>query len=518
MSLRKRISLIFLLAAALIMMILYTTSHFFILNSFIELEDEKERDDMKLVLLAVDELRTDLVHRLNDYTLANKVQAALSSNNPNLSSYFTDQVFLNNTFTSLLLLDKNFNVFFQKKMHLETKSSTSSAPELLAFARAEPDRLSSIPFSAIYHTDGQTLFIALKQVKDAKGNRIGTMLLSRDLDSPAIKYVRDTTRLPVEFEQIGSDPLPEKAKHGTNDSLIYSPIWIKESSKQTHFIYTALHDYQGKPAAFIRFEAPRDIYLHGRKTLIVWVSFLIAVTFLLIAIGFFILNKFIFSRLHSFMKNVSTVRRSNELSLRIPVKGDDEISKLEREFNRLLASVEQSRTQIVKLAYEDSLTRLPNRSYFFKEARNKLIVHNRTGAQAAVLFLDLDGFKQVNDQYGHKAGDALLRSVARRLLSTVRDSTIVSRFGGDEFVLFIPNVERENDIATMAARICKAISEPISVNGQTARVSASVGISVYPENGTSLGVLISHADHAMFDAKNLGKNQYAFYREPAHKK
>lgn len=510
MSLRKRISLFFLLAAAAIIFILYTASHFFILNSFTALEAEKEKDDMKRVLLAAEKLKNNLANQLTDSANAKSVQTAISANNSELSVYFHDHLFLKNNLSSVLVLDKNQKAFFQKTMNFENKTSSPASPELLSFISAHPDLVFSRPFSDIHEFNGKAFFIALQPVKDNQGEQIGTILLSRLFNLPAIAHI---TRVPVRLKDVDTTIVPENAEGSLSGTISQSPIWIKRNGEQSHTIYTALYDNWKQPAAVIGFDAPRDIYLHGRKLVFIWVLFLITTTVFLFATALVLLNTFVFSRLHAFVQNVSAVRHSNELSLRLPVKGNDEIAKLEREFNRLLAFVEQSRTQISKLAYEDSLTRLPNRAYFFHEVSSKLKAHGTIGAKAAVMFLDLDGFKQINDRYGHEAGDLLLKHVAKQLRQNIRDSDIACRLGGDEFVLFIPMLHKEEETVKIAERICEALHKPAFINGQLFQVSASIGIGFYPVHGSDLHTLVSNADAAMFDAKSSGKNRFSFYHD-----
>jgi diguanylate cyclase (GGDEF)-like protein len=339
------------------------------------------------------------------------------------------------------------------------------------------------------------------------------MMIRRYFDPLTISNLRSKTRLPIVFESTMDMAVPDEASGSPGGLIINSPTWIKRNSESTHTIYAALHDFKSKPAAILGFEAPRDIYLQGRQTMFLWVVFTLTITAVLTITGLYLLNTLIFKRLSFFVKTVADIRLKNDLSSRLPVKGQDEISKLEREFNRLLSSVEQSRSQSVKLAYEDSLTRLPNRAYFFKEAGSILKAHKAVGASAAIMFMDLDGFKQVNDRYGHEAGDMLLKHVANVLRGTLRTADIVSRLGGDEFILFISNVRTHEEVSHVAQRICESISTPIDLDGQIAHVSSSIGISFYPEHETDLNSLISNADEAMFIAKNREKNQYAFYKE-----
>ncbi|HEY6552973.1 MAG TPA: diguanylate cyclase, partial [Vicinamibacteria bacterium] len=165
------------------------------------------------------------------------------------------------------------------------------------------------------------------------------------------------------------------------------------------------------------------------------------------------------------------------------------------------------------LAYHDGLTGLPNRGLFSKLLGQAISQARRYERQLALLFLDLDRFKHINDTLGHEAGDQLLQEVATRLKGCLRDSDTVARLGGDEFVVLLPELEVEKYAATVAQKILSAIARPFSLLGQEFRVTASVGISTYPQDGRDEQTLTKNADIAMYQAKEEGKNNFQFYSE-----
>jgi diguanylate cyclase (GGDEF)-like protein len=165
------------------------------------------------------------------------------------------------------------------------------------------------------------------------------------------------------------------------------------------------------------------------------------------------------------------------------------------------------------LAYHDGLTGLPNRSLFSKVLSQSISEAHRHERRLAVAFLDLDRFKQINDTLGHEAGDQLLKEVATRLKACVRESDTVARLGGDEFVVLLPELEDEKYAAIVAQKILAATAKPFSLMGQEFRVTASIGISTYPQDGLDEQTLTKNADIAMYQAKAEGKNNFQFYSE-----
>jgi len=173
----------------------------------------------------------------------------------------------------------------------------------------------------------------------------------------------------------------------------------------------------------------------------------------------------------------------------------------------------QAEQEIRKLAYHDILTGLPNRSLLRDRLQQALAQARRHDRSLALLFLDLDRFKDVNDTLGHDAGDILLKMVAAKLNSCVRQSDTVARLGGDEFVILLTSVKNECDPAIVAEKVLRLLSEPFELNGKEVFTSTSVGISMYPHDATDADSLLKHADMAMYEAKEKGRGNFQFFSE-----
>jgi diguanylate cyclase (GGDEF)-like protein/PAS domain S-box-containing protein len=158
------------------------------------------------------------------------------------------------------------------------------------------------------------------------------------------------------------------------------------------------------------------------------------------------------------------------------------------------------------LAHHDQLTGLPNRLFLAAHLPEALQTAARGGQILAVLFLDLDRFKHINDSRGHETGDQLLKAVAQRLRDTLRDEDIVIRMGGDEFVVILKSVRNSEDVNEAALRITESLSSPIVIDGRPLITTASIGVSLYPRDGADMGELLRHSDTAMYQAKERGRN------------
>jgi diguanylate cyclase (GGDEF)-like protein/hemerythrin-like metal-binding protein/PAS domain S-box-containing protein len=167
--------------------------------------------------------------------------------------------------------------------------------------------------------------------------------------------------------------------------------------------------------------------------------------------------------------------------------------------------------KLERIAHHDSLTGLPNRLLLADRLEQALVHARRTREFVAICFLDLDGFKAVNDSLGHAAGDELLKEIAQRLARVVRDSDTIARIGGDEFMLILGEMKNADDYKVLLDRALVEIALPVTLGSNSVRVTASIGVTVYPTDASAEESLVKHADEAMYQAKKMGKSRYCLY-------
>ena len=200
-------------------------------------------------------------------------------------------------------------------------------------------------------------------------------------------------------------------------------------------------------------------------------------------------------------------------SVRMPTSNDTRMIDLATRIAGIAIERRRAEERIGHMAHHDELTGLPNRALLGDRMTQALAQARRSGRPMALLFVDLDGFKFVNDSFGHSVGDALLIAVAARLVATVREGDTVARLGGDEFVMMVLDLEQAEDAVKVVRKILGALSLPLLIDGRTLPLSASIGVSVYPGDGSSGETLLKHADVAMYRAKKLGGNAYRCYTD-----
>ncbi|WP_417607380.1 putative bifunctional diguanylate cyclase/phosphodiesterase [Oceanimonas baumannii] len=194
------------------------------------------------------------------------------------------------------------------------------------------------------------------------------------------------------------------------------------------------------------------------------------------------------------------------------------LHRIMQEPERLRGLVKHQTSQLEQLAFKDELTGLANRRFLTEKLEQAIVHSQREGEYLALMYLDLDDFKRINDSTGHEDGDRLLRTIAQRLQEAVREADIIGRIGGDEFAIVLLNIKSADHACIVAEKIIKNISKPVPLGQYEAIISASIGVTLAPDDGSSSSELLRNADLAMYNAKRAGKNQLSFYNKTMQQK
>lgn len=202
----------------------------------------------------------------------------------------------------------------------------------------------------------------------------------------------------------------------------------------------------------------------------------------------------------------------------LPVKGRGEVAELTSAFNQMIQRLDEAEQRarrdasaLATLAHYDALTELPNRASFLEQGARRISRARESGETLALLFIDLDRFKLINDSYGHGVGDEVLKFVSQRLQRSARAHDLTARLSGDEFVILLREVTKVDFVGAVCRRILEAVDEPIVFRGHNLSLTVSIGISLFPQDGDDLESLLSFADVAMYQAKQSGRNAYRFF-------
>jgi diguanylate cyclase (GGDEF)-like protein len=362
------------------------------------------------------------------------------------------------------------------------------APDLLAriekYAPALVPRDSTeVPVKLMRVSDGVLVFATVRILRSNHGGPSpGLLVFGHYLDDDVIRRLEETSQSPVKLILLdergpATAPVPDSVAGwlATATAHLHSDIFIQTNNGETLDSYALLRDLDGRPLAVLANSVSHPALQLGRRT--------ITGVFVALLIGFALLLGVLLAIVNLGWRTRAVAQRQ---------------------------SLDQQR-KFSRLARRDVLTGLPNRVYLQKILPRLIKRATRDQSRLALLYVDLDHFKNVNDSLGHEAGDKLLMAVAHRLRAAVSTHDVVVRMGGDEFVIvanMLPNAQVVNSIAD---RIRRALVVPLDLDGVTMFASPSIGISVYPEDGIDAEQLLKHADIALNHAKDRGRGNHQFY-------
>jgi len=525
MKLRNKASIVIGVTLIIMIVALYVTSRIILLGGFAKLEEQNTRQNVERALSALSDELSILDGTVSDWAAWDDTYAFIQD----LGSDYIDSNLVDETFTALrlnvvlfikpsgqTLFGKCFDLRKEKEVPLPQSLQEHLSPGSLLLRH--PDTESSI--KGIVHLTEGPMLIGSRPIltSEDEGPIRGTLLMGRYLDHTQIERLAEVTYLSLTvrpFEDSEAAPDFQAAVLSASEER---PILVRPLSEESIAGYALLEDIYGKPILVLEANMPRDIYEQGQATVSYLILSLLATTLAFAVAALLFLEKEVLSPLTGLSKTVSSIGKSRDLSARVPVRGRNELSTLAGEMNKMLQSLEESGTERKRaeetlryMAYHDPLTGLPNRALFNDRLTLELARAQRNRQKLAVMLLDLDYFKNINDTLGHSVGDRLLQVAGNRLRSLLRSSDTVARMGGDEFLLMLPEIARVQDTSRVAQKILGAFREPFVLDGHKLHTTASIGIATYPDAGEDADTLTKNADIAMYRAKKRGRNNYEHY-------
>ncbi|MEQ9325948.1 MAG: EAL domain-containing protein [Rhodospirillales bacterium] len=334
---------------------------------------------------------------------------------------------------------------------------------------------------------------------DSSGGIQGFLMFGRLFDDAHIELIAERLHQNVNgstgIETVLAD-MPEAVRSEILSEPARTPI-LDFSGSEAISGYLRIDTLEGRPATMITTVVPRDIRRVGADTVVLSAMLLLISVGSALAIGFALARKTIASPVQSLVDHIDYIGRTGDLDREVDLSGKAEFSRIAGAFNKMQQDLQ-------KLTHFDPVTGLPNRILFRDRASQAMIRSQREGRKTAIMFIDLDRFKYVNDTFGHDFGDNVLRAVGERLSKNIRTSDTVARLGGDEFAIVAGNLDGPRDAEALAKTLIKTFEEPVSAADRDSFVGASMGITLFPEDGSSIEDLLKNADIAMFRAKAAG--------------
>jgi diguanylate cyclase (GGDEF)-like protein len=557
-KLRNKVLIAISLAWILFLGFTYIGSKVFLLQSFVKLEHKHADEDLGRIDQALDQVNYSLYTFTSDWSHWNDAYSyAQGKNTAFIPGNINMTAFVNSNINVLTFWDKSGKLIFgtsvdtinQKYIGYPEGLENYLYPNSALLSRDDVNK----DMRGYISTKNGIMLIAASATTD--GDKLlppaGAMVNARYLDAGLINKISDTTKIALELftlDQIkASKKLSEafKLASETKNNHYDSPIdgSILEG-------YSTIKDINNKPIGMFRMTTPRSIYKSGVEAITYYLY-----TFVLLGIVFsvlmvWLLRILVIKRLERLDIEVADISAKNAINQRVDASGSDELSSVSAEVNHMLDIIQASHDQLeqrvhertqelqktniqlsqeiserksvereliihkehlVRLAHYDNLTTLPNR-VFFNEILNKAINHAmRHNKIIAVLFIDLDRFKNINDALGHTFGDLVLKELGTRFAAILRSGDILARLGGDEFIILLNDIGHPKFAGPVAEKILEACAKPVKIESHEFFLTTSIGISIFPDDGQSLEDLQKNADMAMYKAKKSGGGIYQYY-------
>ncbi|MDX1901409.1 MAG: EAL domain-containing protein [Gammaproteobacteria bacterium] len=560
MKLRNKILIAISIVWVVFLGFTYASSKLFLIRSFIKLEQQHTDQDLGRVDQALGQNNNALYTFTSDWAhwddLYSYIQGKMPQfipGNMNMTAYLNSTINLITFWTlsgqlaagaaidtdkgEIIAYPKGLNQFiYPTSLLLDRKDVKNEIHGYILL----PDGVMMIAAASI--TNGEKTLPPL-----------GAMITGRFLSPKILQTIEDQTKLSLKLFPLNHIP--------TNSDLfkVFQLIANNQSGHTSENVdektlhgYTLIRDIYNKPIAMFQLTAPRSIYLTGVEAINYYLISFIVLAIAFSALILWLLRMLVVRRLEKLNHDVADISATNALSRRVDASGKDELSTVSGEINRMLSIIEASqgklelrveeRTQelkqtnvkleqeiqerkaveqeliihkehLIRLAHYDGLTGLPNR-IFFNTMLNKSMTHaSHNKKKLAILFIDLDRFKNINDAFGHTIGDQVLKEVGKRFSGILRSGDILARLGGDEFIILLQNIEDTKFASTIAEKLIEVCTKAIKVSAHEFFLTASIGICIYPDDGTTLEDLQRNADMAMYRAKRGGGGVFLYFTQ-----
>lgn len=555
MKLRNKVLILISLVWAGFLIVTYAASHYFLLHNFLSLENERATRDLNRVNQALEQSSTSLYTYARDWSHWTDAYKFMSGKNPPfVADNFKMPTFINSNINVITYWNTQGKQVAGKAINTINQQYTSYPKgfEDYVYPGSPLVNMKNDQQGYILTSEG-IMIIASTEITDGDTSQppLGKAVFGRLLSAKIIQRINQVTQVNTVLflpNQIAASP--ELTQTFQTVAAKPNGMMISLYDKNTLHGYIVIKDIHDKPIGMLQTTSTRIIYLSGLKIIDYFLACFITLGILFSILMLWLLRIFIIRRLESLDRTVVTMGQDKTLSQRLNMQGNDEITSLADQIDRMMNIIETSHTKLelrvkertqelqqtniqlqqeiverktvereltnhkehlVRVAHYDALTALPNR-FYFNEMLTKIISHaKRKRSKFAILYIDIDSFKTINDALGHPVGDLVLKEIADRFLKILRAEDILARLGGDEFVVLLNDIEQPNFANTVAEKILESCMQPVLTNGHEFVLTCSIGICTYPQDGTSLEDLLKNADMAMYKAKQAGGGTFHYY-------
>lgn len=564
MKLRLKVLLILASMWAIIALVMFLYSKSTFTHEYARLETKEVTEDLQRVNKSLTTLFMSLKLLNNDWSQWDDAYRFMQDKNTGfIKSNMAFTTFENSKINLILFFDPTGKLFYGLNYDLNKNQFIAIPQDLITRMEVEKtftrqSNASSGKIGLVKANGGYIVLSAMPILtSEGKGPIAGTLVMGYYLNDNHIAELSNIVQMKVHLFPL---PIPKDnvELNLVSDNLSNGALnYIAVERQDLIAGYTYIRDIEKSAIGILRIEVPRILYTEGIRTINSYLGIVISIGMIFLFSVWYLLKIFVMDRILLVSKQVIDITEKSKFETRIKTQGKDELEDMVIAINSLIEIIELTESQLKyriflrteelerlsklnknlytemgnqrmiesrlregekalrTMAYYDSLTGLPNRVYLYEMMKKLVSQAEHQGSRLAVLFLDANKFKSINDTYGHDIGDKFLRHAAQQLKASIKETDIAARLAGDEFIICLNNIHSKSEIMTTVDNILQKISAPLQVDQFEIIPTFSMGISIYPEDGKSVEELEKHADLAMYFAKGQPNSSYCFYDEVA---
>jgi diguanylate cyclase (GGDEF)-like protein/putative nucleotidyltransferase with HDIG domain len=499
--------------------LIYGVSDRILVREVLAIESDQMTREVSVLRKAIEREQTELDARAFDYAVWDDTYDFMEDPSPDyIRANLPDNVYESLELNLLAFVRPDGTLIYGRSFDLENGISANLPDALKNLCRSGSPLFESgragTPAAGIVNTAEGTFIVASRPIlrSDEQGPPRGALLVGRLLTPSFIAALGDRTQLNTVFAPLDGRDVAPDVLASLPTLTGPSSVAVATLNSETIAGYTRLDDIYGQPALVLKVESPRLIYQQGTQAV---AKYVLVVLGIIIAIGVALnlaLSGWVLAPLRKVLTQVKDLAVEQTHAGRLVIPNGVEFGALGREINSLLDELEAAQQEVSHLyglareqAEHDALTGLLSRRFIVERLEAAVSMAQSHKGKLALMMIDVDGFKLFNDAHGHPAGDSILETVSKALSASTRDGDLVGRYGGDEFLVVLPNTDTKGAVS-QAERLLHAVDELTwrTPGGIRVPISLSIGVSAYPRHGSDLNELIAYADANLYAAKQKG--------------
>ena len=514
----KFLIMIGLLAVIFIIIILFFSNNI-LLSNYTKIEENSIISNMERVNNIINREADNLSAFTKDYSVWNDTYDFSNNSNKkyitsNFGSFSSFGLFRINF---MLYTDKDGKIILSRGFNLNTNKEESisqkSEREIILKVKELSIMKHSESIKGITEINNTPIILATEAITTTDGKKTsgGHIITGRYLDEKQISLISSNVKVDLSMEKYNKNLKLNKNIRWFNN------VAIENINKDSAISYKILTDIENNPYLVIKANLVREIHRQATKGIGYFVIIIILISLSFLVIAMIYLNKAVAKKIMRMNTIIHNISDTKDLTMRMSEDGNDEIASLASGFNNMIDELGKYSDKILELANQDMLTGLPNRKMIIENINSTIDKKKNNGGKFAILFIDLDDFKRVNDSLGHDTGDVLIQNAGSRFKNIISSQDVVARIGGDEFIILQGDINSAGEAENLSRSIGNILKKSFKYMGNELYTTASIGISIYPDDGLDMSSLIKNSDIAMYDAKKNGGNCYRRYAENMNK-